>query len=122
MLRLKELREDKNISQKEVADAIRTNQSTIARWESGEHFPSSEFLIRLADLFQCTTDYLLGREDDFGNVSANANLSPEEDNLLCLYRRASSSVKPMIIEDVSRAVLYSEAGRKDAENHKNGNK
>ena len=122
MLRLKELREDKNISQKEVADAIRTNQSTIARWESGEHFPSSEFLIRLADLFQCTTDYLLGREDDFGNVSANANLSPEEDNLLRLYRRASSSVKPMIIEDVSRAVLYSEAGRKDAETHKNGNK
>ncbi|MBQ7164135.1 MAG: hypothetical protein IJR61_02255, partial [Clostridia bacterium] len=57
-----------------------------------------------------------------GNVSANANLSPEEDNLLRLYRRASSSVKPMIIEDVSRAVLYSEAGRKDAENHKNGNK
>ncbi|MBP5307757.1 MAG: helix-turn-helix transcriptional regulator [Clostridia bacterium] len=118
MLRIKELREEKNLSQKEVADAIKTNQSTVARWENGEHFPSGEFVIKLADLFQCTADYLLGREDDFGNISSNANLSPDEENLLQLYRRAYGSVKNMITEDVKRAVLYSEMGRKEAENEK----
>lgn len=70
MLRLKTLREERNLSQLEVAKGIDTSQRNIGRWESGSNEPSSSFVIKLADFFEVSTDYLLGRESDFGVVTS----------------------------------------------------
>ena len=60
--RLQEQRNLKNLSQKEVADAINVSASVVSNYENGERTPSLEILVALARLFQCSTDYLLGFE------------------------------------------------------------
>lgn len=58
---LKELREDKKISQKELAKKIYVTVGTISNYENNQHYPDIEKLIMLADYFNVSTDYLLGR-------------------------------------------------------------
>ena len=89
MLRLKELREEKQLSQLEVANAIATSQRNIGRWETGANEPSSSFVIKLANYFEVSTDYLLGRSNELGIINTNANLTPFENNLLAVVSRLS---------------------------------
>ncbi len=72
--RLKELREERNLTQNDVAVAIQTSQRNIGRWENHSNEPSASYVIKLADFFQVSTDYLLGRTDDFGNVSIQSSV------------------------------------------------
>ncbi len=62
--RLKALREKKGISQKFVATKIGVNNSTLSGYESGYREPDGETLLRLADFYEVTTDYLLGRSNN----------------------------------------------------------
>ena len=58
--KLQQLRLQLKLSQKEVAVAINTSPSIISNYESGERTPSVENLMALANLYHCSTDYLLG--------------------------------------------------------------
>ncbi len=58
---LAELRKDKGLSQRELGHIIHVSVGTISNYETGVHFPDVEKLISLADFFEVTTDYLLGR-------------------------------------------------------------
>lgn len=62
-MRLKELREINGLSQKQLAEKVGYKSNTICRWERGERDPSSRNLIKLADLFNVSIDYLLERSD-----------------------------------------------------------
>lgn len=61
--RLKELRSEKQITQRELANLLRLSPSTIAMYETGQRMPDPEILQRIADFFGVSTDYLLGRTD-----------------------------------------------------------
>lgn len=61
--RLKYLRREKKLSQAALAEAIGVGQSSIASYERDERKPSYEVLCLLADYFDVSTDYLLGRTD-----------------------------------------------------------
>ena len=61
--RLKELRIEKQLSQKEVGDLTGVGQSSISAWERGEREPLAHQLIVLAAFFNCSVDYLLGISD-----------------------------------------------------------
>lgn len=61
--RLKELRIDKNMSRNELASLLYVNPRTISYWELGQRECNLEQLIKIADIFKVTTDYLLGIED-----------------------------------------------------------
>lgn len=58
---LAELRKDKKLSQKELADIFHLASSTIFSYEKGVHSPHVDQLVHFADYFDVTTDYLLGR-------------------------------------------------------------
>lgn len=58
---LAELRLDKKMTQKDLADVLHVSVGTISNYERGVYYPEIEKLINLADFFQVTTDYLLGR-------------------------------------------------------------
>ena len=60
-MRLKELRKKKNISQLKLALDLNTNQNTISRYETGEREPGIMELIKIADYFNVSIDYLLER-------------------------------------------------------------
>ena len=61
--RLKELRIDKKLSQKRLAEILKTNNSSVCDWECGRSEPSIETIIKICDFFDGSADYLLGRED-----------------------------------------------------------
>ena len=60
--RLKSLRNSRKLSQKDFAQALRVSQQTVASWESGRTEPSNTALRDIADYFNVSADYLLGRE------------------------------------------------------------
>lgn len=60
---LKELREEKELSQRVLSKEVGFSQAAIARWEAGLQIPNIEVAITLAKYFKVTTDYLLGLED-----------------------------------------------------------
>jgi transcriptional regulator with XRE-family HTH domain len=61
MLKLKELRISKKVSQDEVATYLGITQQAYANYERGARNPDPETLSKLADYFSVTTDYILGR-------------------------------------------------------------
>jgi len=64
--KLKELRQEKGYTQKQTAYFLQCHQSMIARWEKGECEPTETIIRRTALLFNVSTDYLLGVEDEGG--------------------------------------------------------
>lgn len=60
------MRNAKEMTQAQLAEKLGLAQSNIARYENGNSFPSIENLVKLADIFDCTTDWLLGRTDSGG--------------------------------------------------------
>lgn len=63
-MRLKELRKKKGISQQRLATDLNTTQNTISRYETGEREPGIDDLTKIADYFNVSVDYLLGRTDN----------------------------------------------------------
>lgn len=63
-MRLKELRKAKGISQLKLAIELGTTQNSISRYESGTRQADYETLIALANYFNVSIDYLLGRTND----------------------------------------------------------
>ena len=61
-MKFKELRLAANLTQKDVADELKVDRSTVAYWENGTAMPRAEQLPKLADLYHCTIDALFGRE------------------------------------------------------------
>ena len=59
--RLRELRARRGFTQDQVAKRLGCHESAVSRWESGSRFPTGEDLVALADLFEVSTDDLLGR-------------------------------------------------------------
>ena len=61
--RIKDLREDHDKTQKEIAAYLNMHRSVYCRYESGEREIPAWALIKLAELYQTSTDYILGRTD-----------------------------------------------------------
>ena len=60
--RLRKVRKSKKLTQKEVADLVNVNRVTYTNWEKGNREPSFEKLIVLADFFEVSLDWLVGRD------------------------------------------------------------
>jgi len=67
-LRLKKLREEKKMTQAELGNKIGVSGATINRYEKGFRQPDPEMLSKIADFFDVSVDYLLGRDDDTVNI------------------------------------------------------
>lgn len=67
---LKELRKEKKLTQTELASKLDISQKSYSNWESGKAEPTLDNIIKLANILDTTTDFLLGRTNiDFGNDS-----------------------------------------------------
>lgn len=64
MLNIASERKRINMTQEDLANELGVSKSTIARWEQGTIPPYGSELIKMHDLFQCSTDYLLGLTDE----------------------------------------------------------
>ena len=92
--KLKTLRIEKNLSQVDLAKMINLSKNTINAYEKKRAEASIETLVKLADIFECTIDYLVGREDDFGIVQSSATvpaLTALESEMLSHFRALDTS-------------------------------
>jgi transcriptional regulator with XRE-family HTH domain len=64
---IKELRRDKELTQRELAAKLDIGQATVSQWENGNYEPSASAIRQLAIFFDVTADYLLELEDYGGN-------------------------------------------------------
>ncbi len=62
-LRIRDLREDSDLTQKQVADILFCDQSLYSKYERGERALPLEFALKLADFYQVSLDYLVGRSN-----------------------------------------------------------
>lgn len=62
--RIRSLREDNDLSQTEIAKVLGMSQTGYSKHETGENDVPTQILIKLADYYNTTIDYLLGRKDD----------------------------------------------------------
>ena len=63
VLRLKEIRNEYQYSQLKLSEQLGVSRSAVAMWESGSSQPDNDMLLRIADIFGVSTDYLLGKTD-----------------------------------------------------------
>ncbi len=62
--RIKDLREDRDKTQQQICDYLNMHRSVYRRYESGERETPAWVVVKLADYYGVSTDYLLGRTDD----------------------------------------------------------
>lgn len=91
---IKLLRKEKQINQATLADELDVGKTTLAAYEQGRCEPNNETLIKMANYFNVSTDYLLGNsiyrniEEEF-QISSTISL-PENDELCELYKKIAS--------------------------------
>lgn len=88
MNRIKQLREENNWTQAKLSEKMNCAMSSIAMYENGCRKPSLEVIIKLAELFNCSIDYLLGKSEiknyqnkktDFEKIQINLYKKDYED-------------------------------------------
>jgi transcriptional regulator with XRE-family HTH domain len=73
--RMKELRQRKDVTLDKLAYDVNSTKATLSRYENNRRTPDIDFIYKIADYFNVTTDYLLGRTDDPNTVIIdNGNL------------------------------------------------
>lgn len=103
-MKLKELRKNKGLSQRELAHILQVAPNTLSQWENGTRNPDPETLKQLADFFSVTIDYLLNRDisklkldekkiPDAQAPGKNDMFSDEEYLLISNYRKLDSEDK-----------------------------
>ena len=98
---LKALREERGISQKSIATACKLSPTCVCQLETGARNPTGSTLEALADFFEVSTDYLLGREDDFGIINLKSEppaLSTKAQELVDIFNALDSMHQIQVLE------------------------
>lgn len=80
---IRDLRKLKKMSQSELAKVVGVSQTTVTAWETGKAEPSSSAISSLADYFNVTTDYLLGRPEKKDDNAKTADI--DDDDVIFTY-------------------------------------
>lgn len=80
---IRDLRKLKKMSQSELAKVVGVSQTTVTAWETGKAEPSSSAISSLADYFNVTTDYLLGRPEKKDDNTKTADI--DDDDVIFTY-------------------------------------
>jgi transcriptional regulator with XRE-family HTH domain len=118
--RVKQLRESLNLEQKQLAIDLGVSQPTISDWENGRKIPSAKSTEKLADYFNVTIDYLLGRTDTPTAPDAEKDTSHEvsdEDIKFALFD-GDGEITDEMFEEVKAFAQFVKAKRakKDDDN------
>ena len=70
MKNLKLLRKQHNLSQKEIGNIFHASQNTVSQWENGTRKPSYDIIQEIADYFDVSVDYLLGRQEQLPELNS----------------------------------------------------
>lgn len=112
----KYLRKEKGLSQIELAQALNVSKACISMIEIGKNEPTANTLIRYANFFECSTDYLLDREDDFGNITVKGEnsipLSFAEEKLVKDYQKLPNDLQRRVNAYIEKLLELSNAEKR----------
>ena len=91
MIRLRELRERANMTQRQVAAVINVRNTAVSQYERGDRQLDPDKIHALCDLFGCTADYLLGR-----SASPLPAISPEDAAVLEAYHALPLEIRKAV--------------------------
>ncbi len=98
MLKLKTIRQEQKITQKEIANNLNKSITTICDWERGRTEPSIEDLTKLSKIFNVSIDYLVNNSNEEGLIIMQNELSEDENYLIDLVRQLDMKDKSTIYE------------------------
>lgn len=105
---IKELRENKKISMAKIAEALEIPKGTYASYEYGQREPNIEMINKLANYFNVTTDYLLGREtgepETIEKLVSEFNMTALEKEILEGYLDLPDNLRGDFMEFLQKSV------------------
>ena len=103
MNRIKFLRRQVGLSQKELADVFGMSRSAVSMWENGRSLPEGETLKRLADYFKVPVDFLLGR-DETVQATSQSDVLIDPDMVTQMIDSVTKSIDPEILEGLKESL------------------
>ena len=106
-INLRTLLSEKSLTQKVIAENFNTTQQTVSRWLNGQNEPDITTLIKLADFFEVSVDYLLGRENDYAIIKSSSapTLTKTQTELLSVFNLLSEEDQHQVI-GFAKALAY----------------
>lgn len=96
--RLLDLLKEKDIPRKKMLDDLGLANGSFVNWKTRGSIPNAETLSRIADYFEVTSDYLLGKTDERKKPSPDLRLTEREKAILEIFRSLSEEKQDKLIE------------------------
>ena len=103
MLNLKDIRKENGLQQKDLAKLLNKTTACISSWETGKTEPSLDDILQLANILNVSTDYFLGRVDEF-DTPLNYKTTYVDDILLENFKQLDNDKRNQVIGFI-RALL-----------------
>lgn len=120
--RLRKAREDKGLTQAYVAKVLNISASTVGMYEQGRRDPDTDTLKKFAEIYECTTDYLLALTDEPNDVHQRIESAlagePDADELIAFWREMKEredlkllfkQVRPLSDDSIRRVIRVIQA-------------
>lgn len=107
-MRIRALRQQQNLTQQAVADLLQIDRTTYTKYEAGRVSPDQQGLVRLAEIFGCSVDSLLGVEGGHtvqmsSTEEAPMSLTKEEQILLQMFRQLPQEERTELAKTIQEA-------------------
>lgn len=93
-----DLLEENGLNRKQFAEKSGIPYTTVMGWTNLGRLPDYMALIKIADYFQCSVDFLVGRQDEPGYNSAYVTYNPIEQTLLKKFRNLNDENKELVLK------------------------
>lgn len=103
--KIRDLRKEKRLSQTELGKLIHVSQQTVTAWENNKAEPTSSAVVQLAEVFNVTTDYLLGRPEKADDYQVDLDLERALDNAHSFSGKPLSEHDRKVAKDVLRSLF-----------------
>lgn len=94
--RFNELLAENGLNRKQFAEKCGIPYPTVIGWTNLNRLPDYSALGKIADFFDCSVDYLMGRQDDIGNITVVNGLASDEEKLIAGYKKLTATQKQAV--------------------------
>lgn len=110
--RIASLREEKGLTQIELAKQLNISNTTLSQYEAGNRTPGNDILKQIADYFEVSLDYLLGRVNYKNIIAYTSSVSVGKDEDASKYALEVKKIDPDLFIQMCRATYLPEEDRK----------
>lgn len=109
-MRIKKCRLSLHLNQKELSGQLNLSPRMVSFYENDERVPPADILIKLAQIFNVSTDYLLGLADEVTNAVClnQTHIKPDEEIVLSIFRKLDQDYKDIVLGELKKCLKLQE--------------